>query len=82
MTQYSDCHFCGGEVKEQRISREVWWKGHLHIFENVPVGVCTQCGEKVVKPNTAKHLDKLLAMKAQPRKTLPVPVYEFPQETA
>ncbi|MFN3466440.1 MAG: YgiT-type zinc finger protein, partial [Candidatus Brocadiales bacterium] len=26
--------------------REFGWQGQLFIFENVPIGVCSQCGEK------------------------------------
>ena len=28
---YSDCYFCGGEVKEQPITREVWRQGKLYL---------------------------------------------------
>ena len=77
MNTYNDCYFCGGVVREVNTSREIWWKGSLYIFENVPVGVCTQCGEKVIKPKTAKHIDLLLKKKNDPQKTINVPVYEY-----
>ena len=30
--------------------REIRWGDQLFIIENVPMGVCIQCGEKVIKP--------------------------------
>lgn len=74
---YSDCYFCGGEVREQRIAREVWWKGKLHLIEDVPVGVCQQCGQQVILPNVAKAIDKMLAGEVTPDHFVQVPTYRF-----
>ncbi len=52
--KYSDCFYCGGAVEEQLMPRECRWKDKLFILENVPVGVCTQCGEKVPKAGGSK----------------------------
>jgi len=75
--KYSDCFYCGGAVEEKLTPREIRWKGKLFIFENVPVGVCTQCGEKVIKPEVAKAIDQLLQEKKKPTKTIEVPVYQY-----
>ncbi|QTA80294.1 Zinc finger domain-containing protein, MqsA-type [Desulfonema limicola] len=77
MNEYSECFYCGGIVKEQSLSREIWWKNRLYIFENVPMGVCMQCGEKVIKPKVAKHIDMLLKKRSEPQKILQVPVYRY-----
>jgi YgiT-type zinc finger domain-containing protein len=79
---YSDCFFCGGAVEEQSISREIRWKGRLFIIEHVPVGVCTQCGEKVIKPEVAKEIDLMLHEEREPVKMIQVPVYEYGLEMA
>ena len=75
--EYSDCYFCGGEVKERHIAREVWWRGKLHLIENVPVGVCGQCGEKVVLPAVARVIDKMLAGELSPDQFVEVPSFRF-----
>ena len=77
--RYSDCYFCGGEVNERRITREVWWKDRLHLVENVPVGVCGQCGEKVVLPEVARAIDEVLAGKRPPDHFVQVPTYRLPE---
>jgi len=75
--KYSDCFYCGGVVEEQLIPREIRWKGELIIIEEVPVGVCTQCGEKMLKPEVVKAVDLVLQKKKEPAKTIEVPVYRY-----
>jgi YgiT-type zinc finger domain-containing protein len=74
---YSDCFFCGGVVEERRIQRHVWWEGRLIIVDKAPVGVCKQCGERVVLPEVAKQLDAILQQPGSPEKVMTVPVYSF-----
>ena len=80
--KYSDCFYCGGVVEEEFLPREIRWKGKLFIFENVPMGVCTQCGEKVIKPEVAKDIDQLLQEKKKPTKIIQVPVYQYESNVA
>ncbi|MGE0087017.1 MAG: YgiT-type zinc finger protein [Desulfococcaceae bacterium] len=82
MNTYDDCYCCGGFVKETAISREVWWKGSLYVFEKVPAGVCQQCGEKVLKPKVAKAIDSVLKEKSRPQKVIQVPVYVYEHSAA
>lgn len=79
---YSDCFFCGGGVEEQLITREYRWKGQLFIIEQMPAGVCTQCGEKTLKPEVAKAIDQIIQEKRKPVKMIQVPVYEYEREAA
>jgi len=46
MHKYGDCSFCGGEVKGDKVELDYRYKGDLFVFQNVPAGVCQQCGEK------------------------------------
>lgn len=76
-TTYSDCFYCGGSVKEQLLTREFRWQGQLFIFENVPIGICVECGEKVLTPFVAKSIDNILEQKKKPSKIIEVPVYYY-----
>ncbi len=80
--KYSDCFYCGGAVEEQLMPRECRWKDKLFILENVPVGVCTQCGEKVLKPEVAKAIDRVFQEERKPTKTIQVPVYQYEPDVA
>lgn len=79
--EYSDCYFCGGRVEEKLLPREIRWQNQLFVFENVPMGVCSQCGEKVLKPDVAKHIDSILQKKKKPTRTIQVPVYSLEHGT-
>lgn len=74
---YSDCYYCGGAVEERLLPREIWWKGELFLIEDVPMGVCLQCGEKVIHSSVAKTIDEILQSQSAPRKTIQVPVFSF-----
>jgi YgiT-type zinc finger domain-containing protein len=80
--KYSDCFYCGGVVEERLMPREVRWEGQLFVFENVPMGVCMQCGEKFLVPQVAKSIDSMLQRPWKPTKTLAVPVYEYKSDVA
>lgn len=64
MNKYYDCYDCGSDVKEINTSREIWWKGKLYLFEKVPMGMCLQCGEKILKPAAAKETDLFMQEKS------------------
>ncbi len=80
--EYSDCYFCGGQISEKLIRREIWWQGKLHLIENVPVGVCQQCGQKIILPSVAKVIDRILAGVKPPDGFVKVPSYRFPETEA
>ena len=74
---YADCFFGGGSVEERLIQREVWRKGQRIIIEKAPIGVCKQCGEKVVLPEGARRIDGILKKPGSPHKVVAVPVYSL-----
>ncbi|RDV80889.1 type II toxin-antitoxin system MqsA family antitoxin [Ammonifex thiophilus] len=75
--EYGNCSFCGGPVEERLVSVDYRTKTGLVIIENVPAGVCRQCGEQYYTAEVAKAMEKL-ASEALAKKTVTVPVYEFP----
>lgn len=74
MKPYDDCIYCGGEVEEKQERFDYRYHGQLFIVENVPLGVCKQCGEKFIKANIAKKLEKLAASPQKNLKAVAVPV--------
>lgn len=71
---YGDCIYCGGEVLEKRDRMDYRFHGQLFIVENVPVGICNQCGEKFLTAEVAKMLEKAAGSSNKPLKTVAVPV--------
>ena len=78
---YDECSFCGGEVVTQKVKVDYWWKGELTIIENVPAGVCQQCGEEYYAGKVAEEMERLVKSK-RIIKTIPVPVKEYKEAIA
>ena len=76
---YGQCHVCGGQMVEKQVSQDYWVKGNLIVIENVLSGVCTKCGERVVKAEVGKQIAALLAEsnQLQPTRSINVPVFEL-----
>ena len=60
MYNYGECEICNTPLQEKNIQQGFWIKDKLVVIENVPVGVCPQCGEKVVNAEVGEHIAELL----------------------
>ena len=76
---YGKCQVCGEQMVEQQIKQDFWIKGNLIVIEDVPAGVCPQCGEKVVRADVGRQIAALIAdsEKTQPVRSINVPVLRF-----
>jgi YgiT-type zinc finger domain-containing protein len=84
MYNYGDCHVCGGEMQAKRIKQDFWIKNKLVVIEDVPAGVCSQCGEKVVTADVGRRLAGSLKDTARRRnaRTIAVPVIRLAKDVA
>jgi YgiT-type zinc finger domain-containing protein len=82
MHEYGDCSFCGGEVKEDKVELDYRYQGKLFIFQNVPAGVCQQCGEEYLPAKVAKEIERRIQTKEKWDKTVLIPVDVLPEEIA
>lgn len=57
---YGECEICNTALQERLIKQDFWIRDRLIVVENVPAGVCPQCGEKVVKANVGQWLMGIL----------------------
>jgi len=76
--KFSDCSYCAGQVKAAKVKVDLWWKDSLYVFNDVPAGVCQQCGEKYFTATVAKRMDSSL-QKNHWRKFIRVPIVSYPQ---
>ncbi len=80
MHKFGDCSFCGGEVKNDTAEMDFRYKEQLYIFQDVPAGVCQQCGEKYLIGKVSKEIERRIQAKNQWKKTISVPVNIFSEE--
>ena len=71
------CEYCGGVIREKKseLSRRV--KGKHVLIENVPTGVCTECGTRYYSANVLKTIEETLAGRRKARREERVPVYSL-----
>ena len=75
---YHPCHFCGGEVVEQRVTMDYRWGNDLlAVIRNVPAGVCQTCGEQYLKSEVVRELERVAHAHEPPAEVLQVPVREL-----
>lgn len=81
---YGECHICGEQMKEKQVTQEFWIKGKLILVENVPAGVCPQCGERVVKADVGRWIAALIkdSKQLQKARMISVPIIRFAKEVA
>ena len=71
-------------MEERRVKQEFWTKEKPIVIENVPAGVCPQCGEKAVKEDVGRRISALMKNSKESRRsrTIRVPVIRFAEKIA
>ena len=73
----TECYFCKGRVEQKKVSVDFRWGRKLKVIEDVPAGICQQCGEKYLEARVYKAMEKLAASRAKPVARLTVDVVQF-----
>jgi HTH-type transcriptional regulator/antitoxin MqsA len=83
MRNYGKCHVCGGKMKAALVKQDFWVKGKLVVIDGVPAGVCSQCGEKVVRAGVGRDVAALLVNTTRLRsaRKLAVPVLKLAKQS-
>ncbi len=66
---------CPGEYKEKLIFHIIRQGSDIFVLERVPAEVCHICGDTLLKPDTVRHIEKLIKTKNMPPKM--IPLYEY-----
>lgn len=76
----SKCYFCQGKTKIKNVDVDFRWGDKLFVVRDVPVEVCTQCGERYYSAKVSKKLDELVKRSSKikkPQRILEVPVFNW-----
>lgn len=66
---------CPGEYEERKIIHTVRHRGEIVVIEGVPAEVCSVCGDVLLRPDTVRRIERLLAHRAEP--TARAPLYHY-----
>lgn len=77
------CEYCEGTIKERLVEQEVFkHKNGFVMLENVPVGICDNCGYRYYHSTILKRVDEIAEDKSSPKRTEPIPVAQYIYELA
>jgi YgiT-type zinc finger domain-containing protein len=72
------CEHCQGTVRERRLEREaIRHKGNFVILEDVPVGICDQCGARYFHASVLRRVAEIGRGTVPPIRTIVVPVETY-----
>lgn len=76
---YGTCHVCGGVMKERMIDHTLGEADDWLVVRDVPTGVCTKCGEKILRWEVLRRLEEIVQQRNQalPLSLIEVPVFAF-----
>ncbi len=77
MYPYGDCYYCGGEIIEKSETIDYRKASELYILENIPTGICIQCGEKFFKAEVSKYIEKAVIEKNRIVREIKIPILDF-----
>ena len=69
------CEYCGGTIVEKKVTVHRSVKGDYVLIENVPAGICTQCGTRYYAANVLKMIEDSAHGKRKAEREVVVPVY-------
>lgn len=73
----TECYFCKGKVVQGKTKVDFRWGRKLKVIENVPAGICQQCGERYFHSTVYKAMEKLVTSRVKPSARLSVDVVRF-----
>jgi len=75
--KYDRCEVCSGTVRGRRVTVDLRRGDRLFVFYNVPIGVCSKCGERYYPGPILERLDELAAHGLNGGKRLSVPTFDL-----
>lgn len=76
------CEYCERTLTNKLVTITHRWKGNWVVIEDVPARVCQLCGERYFSARVMKEIERIARSKAQPKRTLTVPVRSFTKVAA
>ncbi len=71
------CEYCSGTIVEKRVTLHRRVDGNYVLIENVPAGVCMQCGTRYYAANVLKTIEESIRGRRKAERKILVPVYSL-----
>jgi YgiT-type zinc finger domain-containing protein len=74
------CESCGGDIVEKHVTLHRKVKGNYVLLEDVPAGICQQCGMRYYAANVLKTVEESVRGRLQAEREILVAVYSLSQK--
>lgn len=71
------CEYCDGLIVEKKVDLPRKVAGKYVLVENVPAGVCTECGTRYYAANVLKTVEETIRGRRKAAREVLVPVYSL-----
>jgi YgiT-type zinc finger domain-containing protein len=71
------CEYCGGPIVERRVTLYRKAKSGHMLIENVPAGVCRECGTHYYAANVLKMIEESVRGRRKADREICMPVYSL-----
>lgn len=71
------CEYCEGRIMEKRVDLPRKVAKKYVLIENVPVGVCTECGARYYAANVLKTIEEIVRRRQKATREIAMPVYSL-----
>ncbi|MBI1742377.1 YgiT-type zinc finger protein [Candidatus Acetothermia bacterium] len=71
------CEYCSGSIVEKRVTLLRKIGKQYVLIENVPAGVCIECGARYYAANVLKMVEEALRDRKQADRVIELPVYSL-----
>lgn len=75
--KYDSCEYCNGIIKPRKVTVDLRRGDQLIVFHNVPIGVCTKCGERYYPGRVLEALDEIAQHALSGAKIQRVPTIDY-----
>jgi len=74
------CEYCGGDIVEKRVTLHRQIKDKHVLLEDVPAGVCRQCGTRYYAANVLKTIEEHIRGRLKADREIVVSVYSMSKQ--
>ncbi len=71
------CEYCDGRIVDKRVDLSRKIRGKYVLLQNVPAGVCLECGTRYYTTNVLKTIDEMIRGRRKADRQVLVPVYSL-----
>jgi YgiT-type zinc finger domain-containing protein len=71
------CEYCNGVIVEKKVNLSRKVRGTYVVIENVPAGVCKECGTRYYAANVLKTVEETIRGRRKADRQIRIPVYSL-----